>query len=146
MRPSERRKMIHKEGTDLSPARQCKLLKNSRSSMYDTPVGLDQATIDLMHEIGRIFTQYPCQWKPSDRSLPAPIRVFGGTASGAASHADHGGTAIYKSPNTSKKHPQHPVYPYFLRHLAIARPNHGLGNTKSAVVAAVQHAGCQILC
>ncbi len=31
--------------------------------------------------------------------------------------------AIYKGPNTSKKHPQHPVYPYLLRKLAITRPN-----------------------
>ena len=43
--------MIRKENTDLSLTHQCKLLKISRSSTYYTPVGLDQATIDLMHEI-----------------------------------------------------------------------------------------------
>lgn len=32
--------------------------------------------------------------------------------------------AIYKGPNTSKKHPQRPVYPYLLRKLPITRPNH----------------------
>jgi transposase InsO family protein len=31
--------------------------------------------------------------------------------------------AIYKGPNTSKKHPQHPIYPYLLRKLPITRPN-----------------------
>jgi putative transposase len=31
--------------------------------------------------------------------------------------------AIYKGPNTSKKHPQHRIYPYLLRKLAITRPN-----------------------
>jgi transposase InsO family protein len=31
--------------------------------------------------------------------------------------------AIYKGPNTSKKHPQHLIYPYLLRKLAITRPN-----------------------
>ena len=31
--------------------------------------------------------------------------------------------AIYKGPNTSKKHPQHRIYPYLLRGLAITRPN-----------------------
>ena len=30
---------------------------------------------------------------------------------------------IYKGPNTSKKHPQHRIYPYLLRKLAITRPN-----------------------
>ena len=59
MSPSERREMIRKENTDLSLTRQCKLLKISRSSIYYTPVGFNQATIDLMHEIDRIFTKYP---------------------------------------------------------------------------------------
>jgi len=31
--------------------------------------------------------------------------------------------AIYKGPNTSKKHPQHRIYPYLLRKLPITRPN-----------------------
>jgi len=31
--------------------------------------------------------------------------------------------AIYKGPNTSKKHPQHKIWPYLLRKLAITRPN-----------------------
>ena len=59
MSPSERREMIRKENTYLSLTRQCKLLKISRSSIYYTPVGFDQATIELMHEIDRIFTKYP---------------------------------------------------------------------------------------
>ena len=51
--------MIRKENTNLSLTHQCKLLKISRSSIYYTPVGFDQATIDLLHEIDRIFTKYP---------------------------------------------------------------------------------------
>lgn len=31
--------------------------------------------------------------------------------------------AIYKSPDTSQKHPQHMIYPYLLRKLSITRPN-----------------------
>jgi putative transposase len=31
--------------------------------------------------------------------------------------------AIYKRPNTSKAHPQHPIYPYLLRKMEIDRPN-----------------------
>jgi len=45
---SERREMIRKDNTDLSLTRQCKLLKISYSSIYYTPVGFDQATIDLL--------------------------------------------------------------------------------------------------
>ena len=59
MSPCERRELIRKENTDLSLTRQCKLLKISCSSIYYTPIGFDQATIELMHEIDRIFTKYP---------------------------------------------------------------------------------------
>jgi len=31
---------------------------------------------------------------------------------------------IYQAPNTSKKHPQHKIYPYLLRGMKIERPNH----------------------
>ncbi len=31
--------------------------------------------------------------------------------------------AIYQKPNTSAPHPEHRVYPYLLRDLAIVRPN-----------------------
>ena len=80
MSPSERREMIRKENTNLSLTRQCTLLKISRSSICYTPVGFDQATIDLMHEIDRIFTKYPffrCRqiaaYLPSRGSLRAVI-------------------------------------------------------------------------
>ena len=58
MSPSERREMVRKDNTVLSLTRQCKLLKISRLIDY-TPVGFDQATIDLMHEIDLIFTKHP---------------------------------------------------------------------------------------
>ncbi len=50
--------MIRNETTDLSLTRQYKLFAISRSSIYYTLVGFDQATIDLMHEIDGIFAKY----------------------------------------------------------------------------------------
>lgn len=32
--------------------------------------------------------------------------------------------ALYRKPNTSKRHPGHPIYPYLLRGLRITRPDH----------------------
>jgi putative transposase len=123
MSPSERREMIRKENTDLSLTRQCKLLKISRSSIYYTPVGFDQATIDLMHEIDRIFTKYPFF---GSRQIAAYLPQLGFSA---GRHRVRrlmgimGLQAIYKGPNTSKKHPEHRIYPYQLRKLPITRPN-----------------------
>jgi putative transposase len=122
MSPSERRGMIRKENAKLSLTRQCKLLKISRSSIYYTPVGFDQATLDLI-EIDRIFTKYPFF---GSRQIAAYLPQSGFSA---GRHRVRrlmgimGLQAIYKGPNTSKKHPQHRIYPYLLRKLAITRPN-----------------------
>jgi putative transposase len=81
--------MIRKENTNLSLKRQCKLFNITRSSTYYTPVGLDQAKIDLMHEIDRIFTEYPF-WQPSDCRLLTLIRAFGRTLPRASFDVHHG--------------------------------------------------------
>jgi putative transposase len=31
--------------------------------------------------------------------------------------------ALYRKPNTSRRHPEHPVYPYLLKSLAVTRPS-----------------------
>ena len=123
MSPSERRDMIHKENTDLSLTRQCKVLKISRSSIYYSPVGLDQATIDLMHEIEPIFTKYPFL---GSRQIAAYLPQSGISAGRHRVRRLMGIMdlqAIYKGPNISKKHPQHKIWPYLLRKLPITRPN-----------------------
>nr|WP_083903077.1 IS3 family transposase [Octadecabacter antarcticus] len=128
--------MIRKENTKLSLTRQCKLLKISRSSIYYTPVGVNAETLKLMHEIDRIFTKYPFF---GSRQIAAYLPQSGFSAGrhrvrrmmnimpcarqAMQSIAERGLQAIYKGPNTSKKHPQHRIYPYLLRKLAITRPN-----------------------
>ena len=123
MSPSARREMIRKENTDLSLTRQCKLLKISRSLIYYTPVGFDRATIDLMHEIDRIFTKYPFF---GSRQIAAYLPQSGfsvGRHRVCRLMRIMGLQAIYKGPNTNRKHQQHPIYPHLLRKLAITRPN-----------------------
>jgi len=123
MSPTERREMIRKENTDLSLTRRCKLLRISRSSIYYTPVGFDLATLDLMHEIDRIFMKYPFF---GSRQIAAYLSQSGFSA---GRHRVRrlmgiiGLQAFYKGPNTSKKHPEHRIYPYLLRKLPITRPN-----------------------
>ena len=123
MSPSKRREMIRKDNTDLSLTRQCKLLKVSRSSIYYTPVGLDQATIALMHEIDRVFTKYPFFGSRQSAAYLPQTGFSAGRHRVRRLMGIMGLQAIYKGPNTSKKHPQHRIYPYLLRKLAITRPN-----------------------
>ncbi len=123
MSPSQRKTLICKDHTALSLTRQCKLLKISRSSLYYTPVGIDAATLKLMNEIDRIFTKYPFF---GSRQITAYLPRNGfhaGRHRVRRLMGIMGLQAIYKGPNTSKKHPQHPIYPYLLRKLPITRAN-----------------------
>jgi putative transposase len=112
-----------KDNIKLSLTRQCKLLKISRSSIYYIPVGVNAETLALMHEIDRVFTKYPFF---GSRQIAAYLPQSGFSA---GRHRVRrlmnlmGLQAIYKGPNTSKKHPQNRIYPYLLRKLAITRPN-----------------------
>ena len=79
--------------------------------------------LKLMHEIDRVFTKYPFF---GSRQIAAYLPQSGFSA---GRHRVRrlmnimGLQAIYKGPNTSKKHPQHRIYPYLLRKFAISRPN-----------------------
>ena len=123
MSPSERREMIRKKNTKLSLTRQCKLLRISRSSLYYTPVGVNTETLKLMNEIDRVFTKYPFF---GSRQIAAYLPQSGFSA---GRHRVRrlmgimGLQAVYKGPNTSKKHPENRIYPYLLRKLVITRPN-----------------------
>jgi putative transposase len=115
--------MIGKGNTKLSLTRQCKLLKISRSSIYYTPVGVNAETPKLMHEIDRVFAKYPFF---GSRQIAVYLPQSGFSA---GRHRVRrlmgimGLQAIYKEPNTSKKHPEHRIYPYLLRKLPITRSN-----------------------
>jgi putative transposase len=129
--PLKRREMIRKDNSKLSLTRQCKLLKISRSSIYYTPVGVNAETLKLMQEIDRMFIKYPffgirqiAAYLPQSGFSAGRHRVrrmmnIMGCRPSAARQCMFTCTRWYKGPNTSKKHPQHRIYPYLLRKLAI---------------------------
>ena len=119
MSPLDRRKMPRKENTNLSLTRHCKLLKISRSSIYYTPVGVNDETLKIMHEIDLIFTKYPFF---GSHQIAAYLPQSGFSAGQHRVRCLMGLKAIYKGPNNSKKHPQNRIYSYLLRKLPITRP------------------------
>ena len=124
MSRTKRKEMISKGRTDLSLTRQCKLLKIGRSSLYYAPVGFDAKTLELMNEIDRVFTKFPF-FGSRQIAVYLPRNGFhAGRHRVRRLMGIMGLQAIYKGPNTSKKHPHHPVYPYLLRKLPITRANH----------------------
>jgi len=111
------------KNVNLSLSRQCKILKISRSSLYYMPVGFNPETLELMRQIDRVFTQYPFF---GSRQIAAYLPRKGYHA---GRHRIRrlmkvmGLEAIYKRPNTSKKHPENRIYPHLLRNMQITRPN-----------------------
>jgi putative transposase len=108
---------------DLPVARQCRILKLSRSTAYYAPRPTSLADLALMRRIDELHLEYPFA---GSRMLRDMLR-----REGQAVGRKHVGTlmkkmgieALYRKPNTSRRHDAHPIYPYLLRHLVIDRHN-----------------------
>lgn len=120
--------MIDTSHSTLSLSRQCRLLGISRSSWYYWPVTNDdseKATEDqiLMTVIDRQYLEMPYL---GSRRMAAVLRREGwsvGRKRVRRLMRLMGLQAIYRRPRTTIPHPEHRVYPYLLRNLAIERPN-----------------------
>jgi putative transposase len=109
----------------VSITRQAELIDISRGTAYyvsrTTTSDADQA---LMKQIDRLHLDYPFA---GARMLRDMLHRFGhqiGRKRVATLMRRMGLEALYRKPNTSKKHPQHSVFPYLLRKLKIERANH----------------------
>ena len=103
--------------------RQAELVGISRGTVYYHPEPIGEADLRLMRRLDELHLEHPFAGARMLRDMLARE----GTAVGRR----HVGTlmrrigieALYRKPNTSKKHPKHPVYPYLLRGLDIDRAN-----------------------
>ena len=121
MSVDRRRGMIEAVNADLSIARQCRLLSISRSSFYYTPPESDE-TLVLMRAIDAAFLDTP--WYVS-RQMVRHLRRQGvniGRRRVRRLMTKMGLLPIYQRPRTSDPRPQHRIYPYLLRYMAIERP------------------------
>ena len=108
----------------LSVCRQCTLLTLSRSNMYYEPKGGESSeNLRFMAIIDKQFLETP--WYGS-RQMARYMQRNGhkcGRHRVWRLMGIMGLHASYKGPNTSKKRPQHKIWPYLLRKLSITRPN-----------------------
>lgn len=123
MSRGERRAMVLREHPDLSLSRQCRILSISRSSIYYAPQGESPKNLALMRRIDELFLRYPFY---GSRQMARQVRRDGvrvGRHRVRRLMRLMGLEAIYRAPKTSVPHPEHRVYPYLLRGLAIERPD-----------------------
>ena len=123
MSRAERKATIQRAHPDLSLSRQCEVLAMSRSSYYYTRKGESAENLELMRRIDELFLKYPFY---GSRQMVRQLQregVYVGRHRVRRLMRLMGLEAIYQAPRTSTPHPEHRVYPYLLRNLAINRPN-----------------------
>ncbi len=107
----------------LSVRRQCRLLFLTRSNLYYQPIGESAENLGFMEIIDCQFLETP--WYGS-RQMARHMQREGhkrGRHRVRRLMRLMRLVPIYQEPNTSRKHPEHKVYPYLLRDLTINRPN-----------------------
>ncbi len=123
MSRAARMTMLDRTDPRVSLVRQCRLLGISRSSIYSRSKPPAPVTLELMRRIDEQYLKTPFY---GSRKMTIWLRE-----QGYAVGRDRvrrlmrllGLEAIYQRPRTSTPHPEHRIYPYLLRDLAITRPN-----------------------
>ncbi len=115
--------LVDNADAGLSTVAQCRLLKVARSSLYWRPAAVSEDDLRLMRQLDEQYLATPFY---GTRRMVAVLRRDGWTVNRKRVRRPMRLMrieAIYQQPNTSRRHPDHVVYPYLLRGLAIDRPN-----------------------
>jgi putative transposase len=109
---------------ELPVKRQAELVGISRGSVYYHPEPVSQADLALMRRIDELHLEHPFAGSRMLRDLLRLQGIEVGRRHVGTLMKRMGIQALYRKPNTSKRHPAHAVFPYLLRSLAIERANH----------------------
>jgi putative transposase len=123
MSPAARLALVDPADAALSIVAQCQLLKVARSTLYYRAVPVSAEDLTLMRRMDELHLAYPFY---GSRRLAAALRREGWSVNRKRVKRLMQVMAletIYQKPNTSQPHPDHKVYPYLLRGLAIERAN-----------------------
>ena len=123
MSVSRRREMIEPGHPSPPVARQCALVGINRSTWYGPRQGEGALNLTLMRLIDAQFLETPfCGGRQMARHLRDQGHCVGRKRVRRLM-AKMGLRAVYQRPRTSVPHPEHKVWPYLLRGMAIGRPN-----------------------
>ena len=108
---------------ELSVTRQADLVGISRGTVYYLPQPVAEADLVLMRRIDELHLEYPWAGSRKLRDFLQREGLVVGRKHVVTLMRRMGVEALYRKPNTSRRHRGHKVYPYLLRHLAITAPN-----------------------
>ena len=123
MNQAARLSLVDRADDDLSIVAQCRLLRVPRSTLYRRPAPVSEDDLQLLRRIDEQYLTAPFY---GSRRMVAVLRRDGWAVNRKRVRRLMrllGIEAIYQKPNTSRRHPDHKVYPYLLRGLVIDRPN-----------------------
>jgi putative transposase len=107
----------------LAISRQSKLLEISRGSVYYRPKPVSEEDLALMRQIDELHLEHPFMGARMLRDQLSRMGFKVGRKHVSTLMKKMGIEALYRKPRTSKKHPEHAVYPYLLRGKVINRAN-----------------------
>ena len=103
--------------------KQAKALRLSRGSVYYRPRPVSEARLGLMRRIDELHLERPFAGSRMMRDMLRMEGALCGRRHVATLMRRMGIEALYRKPNTSRRHPDHTVHPYLLRGLRVDRPN-----------------------
>jgi putative transposase len=108
----------------LPVVQQTRLLSLARSTAYYQPRPIPAEDLALMRRIDALHLEHPFAGARMLRDFLLQEGYFAGRKHVATLMKLMGIEALYSRPNTSRRHPKHPVvYPYLLRDRTIDQPN-----------------------
>jgi hypothetical protein len=108
---------------ELAVTRQAELVGISRAAVYYVPRPIPQGDLALQRRVDALHLEHPFA---GSRLLKKLLRAEGyevGRKHVATLMRRMGIEALYRKKSTSKRHPEHEIYPYLLRNVAIERAN-----------------------
>ena len=124
MSAPDRKAMVERPGKEVSVRRQCVLLALPRSGLYRPTSGAAADDLALMRRIDELHLELPFY---GSRRMMFELNKEGRTVNRKRVQRlmrVMGIVALVPRPGTSKPAPGHKIYPYLLRGLTIAEPNH----------------------
>lgn len=94
---------------ELPVVRQCEILEVARSTAYYTPKSTSQEDLTLMRRMDELHLEFPFV---GSRMLRDLLSNEGHPVGRQRVRRLMGIEALYRKPNTSRRHAAHPVYPY----------------------------------
>jgi putative transposase len=103
--------------------RQARALGISRGSVYYLPRPVSEADLRLMRRLDELHLEHPFAGARMLRDLLWQEGIVVGRKHVVTLMRRMGIEALYRTPNSRRRHPEHLIYPYLLRTLKVERPN-----------------------